>query len=74
MGSEEILVEQLFFVFLVFRYEMLNALLISIAAHVLGEVSVGFGIIFLVCLVNPRQKWILSNIIVAASCDLVQPL
>ena len=71
MGSEVILVEEFFLVFFVFRYKLLNSLLISIAAHILGEISVGFRVILFVCLVNPGEEGVLSDVVIAATSDFI---
>jgi len=74
MGSEVILVEEFFLVFFVFRYKLLNSLFISIAAHILGEISIGFRVILFVRLVNPGEEGILSDIVIAAASDFIEPL
>lgn len=74
MGSEVILVEEFFLVFFVFRYKLLNSLLISVAAHILGEISVGFRVILFVRLVNPGEEGVLSDIVIAAASDFIEPL
>lgn len=71
MGSEVILVEEFFLVFFVFRYKLLNSLLISIAAHILGEISVGFRVILFVRLVNPGEEGVLSDVVIAATSDFI---
>ena len=74
MSSEVVFVKELFFVFFVFGYKLLNSLLISVAAHILGEISIGLRVILFVCLINPGEKGILSNIVIAATSNLIKPL
>lgn len=44
------------------------------ASHVLEEVPVGIGILGLVGHENPRQNWVLRNIVIIPACNLVEPL
>jgi hypothetical protein len=46
-------------------------LLISVAAHILGEISVGFRVILFVRLVNPGEEGVLSDVVIAAASDFI---
>lgn len=59
---------------LVFLLETLYSLFISLASHVLGEVSVCSGLFLLIGDVDPGQDRILGDVIVIPTCDLVKPL
>lgn len=47
---------------------------IPITAHILREISIGLGIFFFIGLINPREKGVLGDIVVATACDFVEPL
>lgn len=80
MRSEVVLIEKFFLVVVgIFLEELVDALLVAMAANVFGKISIGFQLVGFVGLelltyVDPRQDWILRNVIVVPACDLVQPL
>lgn len=74
MSSKVVFVKELLFVLFVFRDELLNSLLVSIAAHILSEITVGLRVLLFVGLVNPGEEGVLSDIVIAAASNFIEPL